>query len=119
MTDGELLTALLDQIGTWAEGVQAVMESQQVLSSKLDEQAASLAAIGVAVGMTYLSTGSDKPLPIDVLEDRAFARFLENYPLDGPPIVGKVRSVADTLWNILRCPSVLLIAVSSFGRKPN
>lgn len=89
MTDEELLTALLDQIGTLAEGVQAVMENQQSLVAKLDEQAASLAAIGVAVGMTYLATGADHPLPGDVLEDRAFARFLESYPIDGPPIAGK------------------------------
>ncbi|MBB4642782.1 hypothetical protein [Rhizorhapis suberifaciens] len=96
MSDDELLSALLDQIGTLAEGVQAVMENQQSLAAKLDAQAAeqeaqakSLAAIGVAIGMTYLATGTETPLPIDVLEDRAFASFLENYPLDGPPITGK------------------------------
>ena len=96
MSDEELLSALLDQIGTLAEGVQAVMENQQSLATKLDAQAAeqavqakSLAAIGVAIGMTYLATGTETPLPADVLEDRAFASFLENYPLDGPPITGK------------------------------
>jgi hypothetical protein len=89
MTDEELLGALLEQIGTLAEGVQAVMENQQALSAKLDEQAGSLAAMGVAIGMTYLATGAEKPLPVDVLEDRAFARFLANYPIDGPPIAGK------------------------------
>lgn len=89
MSDDELLSALLDQIGTLAEGVQAVLENQQALSAKLDEQADSLAAIGVAVGMTYLATGAGAPLPVDVLEDRAFARFLANYPIDGPPIAGK------------------------------
>lgn len=96
MSDEELLSALLDQIGTLAEGVQAVMENQQSLAAKLDAQAAeqaaqakSLAAIGVIVGMTYLATGTETPLPVDVLEDRAFASFLENYPLDGPPITGK------------------------------
>ena len=89
MTDDELLTTLADQIAALAEGVEAVMENQRLLVARLDEQAASLAAIGVAVGMTYLATGSEKPLPVDVLEDRAFARFLENYPIDGPPIVGK------------------------------
>jgi hypothetical protein len=89
VNDDELLGALLEQIGTLAEGVQAVMENQQALSAKLDEQASSLAAIGVAVGLTYLATGTEAPLPADVLEDRAFARFLDNYPLDGPPIMGK------------------------------
>lgn len=89
MTDDELLTTLADQIAALAEGVEAVMENQRLLVARLDEQAGSLAAIGVAVGMTYLATGSEKPLPVDVLEDRAFARFLENYPIDGPPIVGK------------------------------
>jgi hypothetical protein len=103
VSDDELLSALLDQIGTLAEGVQAVMENQQSLAAKLDAQAAeqaaqakSLAAIGVAVGMTYLATGTETPLPVDVLEDRAFASFLENYPLDGPPITGKV-AMADHL----------------------
>lgn len=103
MSDEELLSALLDQIGTLAEGVQAVMENQQSLAAKLDAQAAeqaaqakSLAAIGVAVGMTYLASGTDTPLPVDVLEDRAFASFLENYPLDGPPITGKA-AMADHL----------------------
>lgn len=103
MSDEELLSALLDQIGTLAEGVQAVMENQQSLAAKLDQQAAeqaaqakSLAAIGVAVGMTYLASGTDTPLPVDVLEDRAFASFLENYPLDGPPITGKA-AMADHL----------------------
>ena len=91
MTDDELLTTLADQIAALADGVEAVMENQRLLVARLDEQAASLAAIGVAVGMTYLATGSEKPLPVDVLEDRAFARFLENYPLDGPPIVGKAK----------------------------
>ena len=89
MTDDELLTTLADQIAALADGVEAVMENQRLLVARLDEQAASLAAIGVAVGMTYLATGSETPLPVDVLEDRAFARFLENYPIDGPPIVGK------------------------------
>ena len=89
MTDDELLTTLADQIAALADGVEAVMENQRLLVARLDEQAASLAAIGIAVGMTYLATGSEKPLPVDVLEDRAFARFLENYPIDGPPIVGK------------------------------
>ena len=89
MTDDELLTTLADQIAALVDGVEAVMENQRLLVARLDEQAASLAAIGVAVGMTYLATGSEKPLPVDVLEDRAFARFLENYPIDGPPIVGK------------------------------
>ena len=89
MTDDELLTTLADQIAALADGVEAVMENQRLLVARLDEQAASLAAIGVAVGMTYLATGSEKPLPVEVLEDRAFARFLENYPIDGPPIVGK------------------------------
>ena len=91
MTDDELLTTLADQIAALADGVEAVMENQRLLVARLDEQAASLAAIGVAVGMSYLATGSEKPLPVDVLEDRAFARFLENYPLDGPPIVGKAK----------------------------
>ena len=89
MTDDELLTTLADQIAALADGVEAVMENQRLLVARLDEQAGSLAAIGVAVGMSYLATGSEKPLPVDVLEDRAFARFLENYPIDGPPIVGK------------------------------
>lgn len=91
MTDGELLSTLVEQIAALAEGIEAVLEDQQLLASRLDEQAASLAAIGVAVGMTYLATGCDKPLPVEVLEDRAFARFLANYPIDGPPIVGKTR----------------------------
>src|SRR3546814_14904225 len=30
-------------------------------------------------------------LPVDVLEDRAFARFLDLYPIDGPPIIGQAR----------------------------
>ncbi|KPL69921.1 hypothetical protein SZ64_00480 [Erythrobacter sp. SG61-1L] len=89
MTDDELLTTLAVQIAALADGVEAVMENQRLLVARLDEQATSLAAIGVAVGMTYLATGSETPLPVDVLEDRAFARFLENYPIDGPPIVGK------------------------------
>ena len=89
MTDDELLNTLADQIAALADGVEAVMENQRLLVARLDEQAASLAAIGVAVGMTYLATVSETPLPDDVLEDRAFARFLENYPIDGPPIVGK------------------------------
>jgi hypothetical protein len=103
VSDEEVLSALLDQIGTLAEGVQAVMENQQSLAAKLDAQAAeqaaqakSLAAIGVAVGMTYIATGTEAPLPVDVLEDRAFASFLENYPLDGPPITGK-EAMADHL----------------------
>lgn len=103
MSEEELLSALLDQIGTLAEGVQAVMQNQQSLAAKLeahaaeqDAQAKSLAAIGVAVGMTYLAMGAETPLPVDVLEDRAFASFLDNYPLDGPPITGKA-AMADHL----------------------
>lgn len=91
MTDEKLLSTLVDQLAALAEGVEAVMENQRLLADRLDDQAASLAAIGVAVGMTYLASGSERPLPVDVLEDRAFARFLENYPIDGPPIIGKSR----------------------------
>ena len=87
----EVIGMDLDEIDITRESEcrKAVMENQRLLAARLDEQAGSLAAIGVAVGMTYLATGSEKPLPVDVLEDRAFARFLENYPIDGPPIVGK------------------------------
>ena len=52
MTDDELLTTLADQIAALADGVEAVMENQRLLVARLDEQAGSLAAIGVAVGMT-------------------------------------------------------------------
>ncbi|WP_043605852.1 hypothetical protein [Novosphingobium sp. Rr 2-17] len=79
----------MEQVVALSEGVQAVMENQKALSAKLDMQATSLAALGVAMGMTYLASGADAPLPADVLEDRAFERFLTNYPIDGPPIVGK------------------------------
>lgn len=91
MTDDALLSTLVEQLAALAEGVEAVMDNQRSLAVKLDDQAASLAAIGAAVGLTYLATGSEKPLPADVLEDRAFARFLENYPIDGPPIIGKAK----------------------------
>ena len=40
------------------------------------------------MGLTYLATDGARPLPVDVLEDRAFARFLDLYPIDGPPIIG-------------------------------
>lgn len=91
MTDDELLPTLIEQLAALAEGIEAVIDNQRALSAKLDEQAASLAAIGVAVGLTYLATGNERALPVDVLEDRAFARFLENYPIDGPPIIGKAK----------------------------
>lgn len=91
MSTEDLLAALVEQVGILVDGVQAVMENQQLLVARLDEHSASLAAIGVAVGMTYLATGdaANKPLPTDVLEDPAFARFLEIYPIDGPPITGQ------------------------------
>lgn len=89
MSDEDLLTTLLDQLGALAAGMQSILDNQEALSAELDQQGASLAALGVAMGMTYHATGADAPLPADVLEDRAFERFLNNYPIDGPPIVGK------------------------------
>lgn len=85
----ELVQLLIDQIGTLAEGVQTVLEHQQQLANRLDEQARSLNAMAIAIGFTYLAVGSDRPLPDDVLEDPAFQRFLELYPVDGPPIIGR------------------------------
>lgn len=85
----ELVQLLIDQIGTLAEGVQAVLEHQQQLANRLDEQARSLNAMAIAIGFTYLAADSDRPLPDDVLEDPSFQRFLELYPVDGPPIIGR------------------------------
>ena len=47
----ELVQLLIDQIGTLAEGVQAVLEHQQQLANKLDEQARSLNAMAIAMGL--------------------------------------------------------------------
>src|SRR3546814_4640146 len=91
MTNDELLTSLAEQLAVLAEGVEALIDHQRSLAEKIDEQAASLAAIGTAVGLTYLATDAERPLPVDVLEDRAFARFLDLYPIDGPPIIGQAR----------------------------
>src|SRR3546814_11743085 len=91
MTNDELLTSLAEQLAVLAEGVEALIDHQRSLAEKIDEQAASLAAIGTAVGLTYLATDAERPLPVDVLEDRAFARFLDLYPIAGPPIIGQAR----------------------------
>lgn len=91
MTNDEPLTSLAEQLAVLAEGVEALIDHQRSLAEKIDEQAASLAAIGTAVGLTYLATDAERPLPVDVLEDRAFARFLDLYPIDGPPIIGQAR----------------------------
>lgn len=87
--DTALMTRLLDQMEVLVAGVGAVLDTQQILVAKIDAQAESLAAIAAAIGMTYIATDSDRPLPPTVLEDQAFNRFLDDYPLDGPPIVGK------------------------------
>src|SRR3546814_10034602 len=98
MTNDELLTSLAEQLAVLAEGVEALIDHQRSLAEKIDEQAASLAAIGTAVGLTYLATDAERPLPVDVLEDRAFARFLDLSPID--------RSEAHTseLQSIMRIP---------------
>lgn len=88
MTD-DLTALLLEQIEALAEGVAAVLDNQAQLTNKIMQQESSLSAIAVAVGMTYLATGSQNGLPVEVLEDAAFARFLDAYPIDGPPITGK------------------------------
>lgn len=87
--DNAIMAQLLDQMEALVAGVGAVLETQQRLIAKIDAQAESLAAIAGAIGMTYIATGSERPLPPTVLEDQAFNRFLYDYPLDGPPIVGK------------------------------
>src|SRR3546814_9942507 len=79
MTNDELLTSLAEQLAVLAEGVEALIDHQRSLAEKIDEQAASLAAIGTAVGLTYLATDAERPLPVDVLEDRAFARRSEEH----------------------------------------
>jgi hypothetical protein len=90
MNDKEVQT-LIEQIGTLAEGVQAVLENQQRLAEQLDVQAQSLNAVGAIVGLTYLATDPSSPIPPEVLEDPAYQKFLDLYPLDGPPIIGKAR----------------------------
>ncbi len=91
MTNDELLTSLAEQLAVLAEGIEVLIDNQRSLAEKIGEQAASLAAIGTAVGLTYLATDGDRPLPVDVLDDRAFARFLDLYPIDGPPIIGQAK----------------------------
>lgn len=87
--DNSVMSQILDQMEALVAGVGAVLESQQTLIAKIDAQTESLSAIADAIGMTYIATGSERPLPAAVLEDQAFNRFLDDYPLDGPPIVGK------------------------------
>lgn len=87
--DNSVMLRLLDQMEALVAGVGAVLETQQALIAKVDAQTESLAAIAAAIGMTYIATGSERPLPPTVLEDQAFNRFLDDYPVDGPPIVGK------------------------------
>ena len=87
--DNSVMSQILDQMEALVAGVGAVLESQQTLIAKIDAQTQSLSAIADAIGMTYIATGSERPLPPAVLEDQAFNRFLDDYPLDGPPIVGK------------------------------
>jgi hypothetical protein len=82
---------VFEQLGTILSALDAVMEHQETFAKRLDAQAQSLAAIAVAIGHTFIATGTTKPLPQDVLEDPAFKDFLDHYPLDGPPIIGQAK----------------------------
>lgn len=93
MSENAHLDDKLDQLGM---ALQAIIEDQQRLRAKLDEQARvltaqtnSLAAIAAAIGHVYISTNRTDGLPGTVLLDPVFAKFLDTYPIEGPPIVGR------------------------------
>lgn len=99
MSDHAHLDDKMDRLGM---ALQAIIEDQQRLRAKLDEQAQalttqtnSLAAIAAAIGHVYISTNRTDALPGAVLLDPVFAQFLDTYPVAGPPIVG--RDVMDKL----------------------
>lgn len=97
MTDAtnDSTAIMLELLGTIAETLAQVVEQQARVESsltdlgnKLDLQDRKIDAIATALGFTYLATGAATALPSEVLDDPAFTKFLDLYPIDGPPIIG-------------------------------
>ena len=74
-----------------AEQLVATGEQRDALAGLAEGQAEGsrrLEQIAAVIGMIYLSTNSKTAIPADVWNDPVFDRFLDMYPIDGPPIVG-------------------------------
>ncbi len=80
--------ALTDQLAALVESMALIAAGQARLESALAANDRSARAIATVLGMTFLATESQSALPADALNDPVFARFLQDYPIDGPPIVG-------------------------------
>ena len=74
-----------------AEQLAATGGERDALAGLSEDQAESsrrLEQIATVIGMIYLSTNNKTAIPADVWNDPVFDRFLDMYPIDGPPIVG-------------------------------
>jgi hypothetical protein len=81
---GAAAIALVDVLATLkAENaeVESIAEGQSDIRSSLEHLAAVL-------GMVFISTNARVGIPASVWNDPVFDRFLELYPVEGPPIVG-------------------------------
>ena len=81
---GAVAMALVDVLEThkahYADGM-TIAKGQNEIADSLENLAA-------VVGMVYLSTNARTAIPASVWNDPVFDRFLEMYPIEGPPIVG-------------------------------
>lgn len=90
----------LDGQGKSINGLAARVEQHhEAVSAALDSQSQTLAAMATVLGFVHLGDPNKWPLPASALNDAAFSNFLERYPIDGPPIVGK--EAMDKLTGIL------------------
>jgi hypothetical protein len=80
--------AIIDQLVVITDALADLHLAVGQLRQEQAESSRRLERIAAVIGMIYLSTNEKTAIPADVWNDPVFDRFLDMYPIDGPPIVG-------------------------------
>ena len=80
--------AIVDQLVVITDALADLHLAVGELRHEQAESSRRLEQIAAVIGMIYLSTNDKTAIPAEVWNDPVFDRFLDMYPIDGPPIVG-------------------------------
>ena len=81
---GAAAIALVDVLAT----LKAQNADVKSIAEGQSDNWSSLENLATVIGMAYISTNPRTAIPASVWNDPVFDRFLEIYPIEGPPIVG-------------------------------
>ena len=110
--------AIIDQLVVITDALADLHLAVGQMRQEQAESSRRLERIAAVIGMIYLSTNEKTAIPADVWNDPVFDRFLDMYPIDGPPIVGAraMRQLLDQMAQ--QEPAQLAAAFSSVEQNP-